>query len=58
MLQVDVMDSSSRKVKADSASTSQEIVESLAQAFGLKDSFGFSLFITIDDKFMSLGADK
>ncbi|XP_058809187.1 myosin-VIIa-like [Phymastichus coffea] len=57
-LQVELMDSSLRSVKADSASISQEIVESLSRALGIRDIFGFSLFIIIDDKFMSLGAEK
>ena len=51
------MNGSTNTIIADSASTAQEIVEGLAKSTGLKDVFGFSLFITIDDKILSLGSE-
>lgn len=52
------MDGNSRNVEADSASTAQEIVSSLANNISLKDTFGFSLFVTLYDKVLSLGAGR
>ena len=52
------MDGNSRNVEADSATTAQEIVNTLANNISLKDIFGFSLFVTLYDKVLSLGAGK
>ena len=54
-LQVTFMDGTGRSLLADSASTAKEMVSQLSQAIGLKDHFGFSLFIAIYDKVSSLG---
>lgn len=42
----------------DSASTSEEILKQIATTIGLKDKFGFSLFVSLYDKVMSLGSEK
>ncbi|XP_008207626.1 myosin-VIIa [Nasonia vitripennis] len=57
-LSVNFMDGNSKVIMADPATTAQEIVDSLATSIKLKDIFGFSLFITIDDKIVSLGSEK
>lgn len=42
----------------DSASTSEEILKRISTTVNLKDTFGFSLFIILFDKVMSLGSEK
>ena len=54
-LQVTFMDGTGRSMLADSASTAREMCSQLSKAIGLKDQFGFSLFIAIYDKVSSLG---
>ncbi|XP_018330659.1 myosin-VIIa-like [Agrilus planipennis] len=56
-LVVTFMDGSSRNIEVDSATTSEEVCESIANSLNLKDKFGFSLFITLYDKVMSLGSE-
>ncbi|XP_015109747.1 myosin-VIIa [Diachasma alloeum] len=58
LLEVTFMDGESKTIEADSASTSQEVVEALARSINLRDTFGFSLFITLYDKVLSLGAGR
>ncbi|XP_033208410.1 myosin-VIIa-like isoform X2 [Belonocnema kinseyi] len=58
LLTVMLMDGNSRNVEADSATTAKEIVNTLANNISLKDTFGFSLFVTLYDKVLSLGAGK
>jgi myosin VIIa len=55
---ITLMDGSTRRIEVDSATTSAEIVKDLAASIELKDSFGFSIFITLLDKVMSLGSDR
>lgn len=55
-LSIILMDGTSRKIEVDSASTADEISEELAKNIGLKDSFGFSIYITLYEKVMSLGS--
>lgn len=50
------MDGNCRTVQADSATTSGEICEQLSEDLNLEDTFGFSLFITLYDKVLSLGS--
>lgn len=57
-LKVGLADGAVKSVVVDSASTAQEIVDSLADSIKLKDKFGFSLFITIEDKVLSLGSER
>lgn len=55
-LMVTFMDGSRRSVQADSATTAEEICQQLAENMNLKDTYGFSLFITLFDKVLSLGS--
>ncbi|KAK5645798.1 hypothetical protein RI129_004262 [Pyrocoelia pectoralis] len=56
-LKVSFMDEGVRTIEADSASTSEEVCQKIALNINLRDAFGFSLFITLHDKVMSLGSD-
>lgn len=49
-IQVTFMDGTMLTVSADSATTSREICDELADNISLKESFGFSLFIAYFDK--------
>lgn len=51
------MDESMKTVQSDSASTSEEICQQIADNIGLTDTFGFSLYITLYDKVLSLGSE-
>lgn len=55
LLTVTLMDESLKTVQSDSASTSEEICQQIAENIGLTDTFGFSLYITLYDKVLSLG---
>lgn len=55
---VTFMDGNLKTVEADSASTSEEVINALAKNISLTDTFGFSLFITLYDKVLSLGAGR
>ena len=55
-VQVTFMDGSLRNLLADSASTAKELCTQLAEKVGLKDHFGFSLYIALDEKVSSLGS--
>lgn len=57
-LMVTFMDGNSRSVQSDSATTSEEICLQLAKNLNLKDTYGFSLFIILFDKVLSLGNGK
>ena len=48
-------DEARRSVAADSASTSQEIVESVCTRLEIKDSFGFALFLRAGQRFAPVG---
>lgn len=58
ILQITFPDSSVQTVEVDSATTSEEICNQVAALLNLKDTFGFSLFITLFDKVMSLGSES
>lgn len=52
------MDESALRIEVDSASTAQEVVQQVAQRVGIADPFGFSVFVKIYDKVMSLGCGR
>lgn len=51
------MDETIKTVQSDSATTAEEICQQIADNIGLTDLFGFSLYITLYDKVLSLGSD-
>ncbi|CAH0700789.1 unnamed protein product [Spodoptera exigua] len=57
LLTVTLMDESMKTVQSDSASNAEEICQQIAESIGLTDSFGFSLYITLYDKVLSLGSE-
>lgn len=58
LLTVTLMDESTKTVQSDSATTSEEICQQVAENIGLNDVFGFSLYITLYDKVLSLGSES
>jgi myosin VIIa len=54
---INLMNEASVQIEIDSASTSEEICIAVAKAIDLKDLLGFSLFITIMNKVMTLGCE-
>ncbi|CAH2066249.1 unnamed protein product, partial [Iphiclides podalirius] len=58
LLTVTLMDESMKTVQADSATTSEEICQQIAENVGLADLFGFSLYITLYDVVLSLGNES
>ncbi|BFZ00850.1 hypothetical protein BsWGS_03889 [Bradybaena similaris] len=56
ILPITFMDSNSKTLYADSATTAKELCQQLADKIGLKDQFGFSLYIALFDKVSSLGS--
>uniref|UniRef100_A0A1Q3FYL2 Putative myosin class v heavy chain n=1 Tax=Culex tarsalis TaxID=7177 RepID=A0A1Q3FYL2_CULTA len=54
LVSVTMMDGSNKNVEIDSATTAQEMCEKLAFGIGLKDVFGFSIFVMLQEKIMSL----
>ncbi|KAL4715151.1 hypothetical protein ACJJTC_012198 [Scirpophaga incertulas] len=57
LLTVTLMDESMKTVQSDSATTSEEICQQIADSINLIDIFGFSLYITLYDKVLSLGSE-
>ncbi|KHJ40320.1 phage tail component protein [Trichuris suis] len=56
ILPVTFMNGMNKNLVGDSAITAQEMCHSLAKSIGLKDSFGFSVYIALSDKVSSLGS--
>jgi myosin-7 len=57
IVNVNLMNDTSLQLEIDSASTSEEICIAIAKSIDLKDLLGFSLFITISNKVMTLGCE-
>lgn len=57
-VEIILTDGSVELVVIDSASTSEEVCIQLARKIGLRDLLGFSLFISVADKVLSLGCEK
>ncbi|XP_062406307.1 unconventional myosin-VIIa-like [Sardina pilchardus] len=55
-VKVSLPDGRSLKLQVDSASTSGEICSCIAKETGIRDDFGFSLYIAMHDKMWSLGS--
>lgn len=55
---VSLMNETSVQIEIDSASTSEEVCIAVAKAINMKDLLGFSLFITILNKVMTLGCEQ
>lgn len=49
-VQVELLDGALLDIDIDSASTAQEVITAISKILNLKDSFGFSIFITLYDK--------
>lgn len=50
MLPITFMDGNTKTLLADSATIARELCAQLAEKIGLKDQFGFSLYIALFDK--------
>lgn len=57
LLTVTLMDENMKTVQSDSATTAEEICQQIAESIELVDTFGFSLYITLYDKVLSLGSE-
>lgn len=57
IVEINLVNGASVNIEIDSASTSEEVCIAVAKAINLKDLLGFSLFITIANKVMTLGCE-
>ncbi|KPP79153.1 unconventional myosin-VIIa-like [Scleropages formosus] len=58
VLSVTLTDGQSINLTMDSATNSAEICQEIAQNFNLKDTFGFSVYVSLYEKLWSLGSGK
>uniref|UniRef100_A0A182NTY9 Myosin motor domain-containing protein n=1 Tax=Anopheles dirus TaxID=7168 RepID=A0A182NTY9_9DIPT len=58
LVTVILMDGTNRTVETDSASTAAELCEQIGDLVGLKDRFGFSIYVTMQDKVLSLQSGR
>ncbi|CAG9767592.1 unnamed protein product [Ceutorhynchus assimilis] len=56
-LKIGLQNDSVQEVEIDSATTAEEVIGLISKSLSLKDTFGFSLFISLYDKVMSLGSE-
>lgn len=52
-----LMDGTNKVLEVDSATTAEEMCSQIAENIGLTDLFGFSIFINLFDKVLSLGSE-
>ncbi|XP_046852385.1 myosin-VIIa-like [Xenia sp. Carnegie-2017] len=58
ILPIAFMDGTTKTLYADSATTAKELCEQLAEKANIASSFGFSIYISVYEKFASLGSNK
>ncbi|CAH0557546.1 unnamed protein product [Brassicogethes aeneus] len=54
-LRIKLLDGTEQNIKTDSATVAEEVCNEIASAINLKDTYGFSLYVAVYDKVMSIG---
>lgn len=57
-LSIIFMDNSTKTIEVDSASTAEEVCRQISDNMNIVDPFGFSIFINLADKVLSLGSEN